>query len=120
PDVAERTQVRIFSGDEVLDTPFDAAFLRIRPEDFASRFPGAGWSERPAEADLLQRAQGVFDEYVGRTLHINLGGLSSDRWSITPQAGDFIAEVRTRRLGVLTYTRSRNDAEDVTLFDRRR
>jgi hypothetical protein len=120
PDVAERTQVRIFSGDEVLDTPFDAAFLRIRPEDFASRFPAAGWSERPAEADLLQRAQGVFDEYVGRTLHINLDDLSSDRWSITPQAGDFIAEVRTRRQGVLTYTRSRNDAEDVTLFDRRR
>ena len=31
-----------------------------------------------------------------------------------------IAEVRTKNLGSLTYTRSRNEAEDITLFDRRR
>ena len=120
PDVAERTQVRIFSGAEELETTFDAAFVRIRPDDFASRFPASAWSERPADAGLLQRAQEVFTEYVGRTLHINLDDLSRDRWSITPQQGDFIAEIRTRQHGVLTYTRSRNDAEDITLFDRRR
>ena len=32
----------------------------------------------------------------------------------------FSAEVRTRRFGTLTYTRSGNEAEDITLFDRKR
>jgi hypothetical protein len=120
PDVAERIQVRIFSDSEALETPFDAVFLRIRPEDFAVKFPDAALTAREPSESLLRRADEVFEEFVGRSLQINLQDLSPDRWSITPQPGDFIAEIRTRRFGVLTYTRSRNDAEDVTLFDRRR
>jgi hypothetical protein len=119
-DVAERTQVRIFSGDEVLQSPFDAVFIRVRPEDFSARFPAAALVERPPVAAALRQAGEIFDEYVGRTLQIKLDDLSTDRWSITPQAGDVIAEIRTRRFGALTYTRSHNDAEDITLFDRRR
>lgn len=120
PDVSEKTQVRIFSGDEVLLTPFDAVFVRLRPEDFDQRFPPTALTERKPSAGTLREADEVFNEYVGRTLQINLDDLSPDRWSITPQPGDFIAELRTRRFGTLTYTRSRNDAEDITLFDRRR
>ncbi len=37
-----------------------------------------------------------------------------------PSSGDLIAEVRTRRFGSLTYARSGNEAEDITVFDRRR
>ncbi|HJR61734.1 MAG TPA: M1 family aminopeptidase [Vicinamibacterales bacterium] len=119
-DAAEQTQVRIFSGDEVLASAFEAAFIRVRPEDFESRFPAESLVERaPSERDL-RRADDVFEDYVGRTLQINLLDLSEARWSITPQPGDLIAEVRTSRFDTLTYTRSRNDAEDVTLFDRRR
>jgi hypothetical protein len=35
---AERSQIRILAGDEVLNTRFDAVFIRVRPEDFAERF----------------------------------------------------------------------------------
>ena len=68
----------------------------------------------------LRRATEVFDEYLGRTLQIDLTDLSRDRWSLVPSAGDMIAEVRTRRFGSLTYARSGNEAEDITVFDRRR
>ena len=120
PDPAEQTQVRIFSGSEVLEAPFDAAFIRIRPDDFAARFPPGALVERAVSDRDFRRAQEVFDEYVGRTLQINMTDLSPDRWSISPQPGDFIAEVRTRRYGELTYTRSGNDPEDITLFERER
>ncbi len=119
-DAAERTQVRIFSDRDVLDTGFDAAFIRVRPEDFASTFAAEALVQRTAPESDLRRAEEVFEEYVGRTLQINLKDLSPDRWSITPQAGDVIAEVRTSEFGTLTYTRSRGDAEDITLFDRKK
>ena len=120
PEPAERSQIRIFTGNDVMETGFDAAFIRVRPEDFDARFPADALVERAASERDLNRAQNVFDEYVGRTLQINLTDLSADRWSITPQSGDFIAEIRTDDYDTLTYTRSRNDAEDVTLFDRER
>ena len=62
----------------------------------------------------------MFDEYLSRTLQIDLTDLSRDRWSLVPSSGDLIAEVRTRRFGSLTYARSGNEAEDITVFDRRR
>ena len=34
--------------------------------------------------------------------------------------GDFLAEMRTRRFDTLTYARSGTEAEDITLFDRKR
>jgi hypothetical protein len=120
PEPAERTQVRIFSRSEVLETRFDAAFVRVRPEDFASTFPRDFMVERTLSARDLERAQEFFQEQVGRTLQINMTDLSRERWSITPQPGDLIAEVRTDRFDMLTYTRSRNDPEDVTLFDRKK
>lgn len=120
PEPAERSQIRILTGEEEMNTRFDAVFIRVRPEDFADQFPAEALVERPASERDLSRAQSIFDEYVGRTLQINLSDLSPDRWSITPQYGDIIAEIRTRDYDTLTYTRSRNDAEDVTLFDRKK
>jgi hypothetical protein len=120
PDAAEKTQLRIFGGNEVLQTGFNAAFIRVRPSDFTRRFPAAALVPRDVSASDLRRATGVFDSYIGRTLQIDLADISRERWSITPQQGDFIAEVRTKGSGSLTYTRSGHDAEDVTLFDRYR
>ncbi|MEO5894176.1 MAG: M1 family aminopeptidase [Vicinamibacterales bacterium] len=119
-DAAERTQVKIFSGSEAMKTPFDAAFIRLRPSDFTNRFAEGTLVPRTASPDDLRKAQEVFEAYVGKTLQIDLRDLSSERWWITPQIGDMIAEIRTRRLGSLTYTRSRGDSEDISLFDRRR
>jgi hypothetical protein len=120
PDQAERTQLRIFSGAEALNEPFTAAFVRVRPEDFRAVLRAGSIEEQTPRPRDLGRAREVFDEYVGRTLQLNLMDLSSDRWSITPQPGDIIAEIRTRRFGTLTYTKSNQDPEDITLFDRRR
>jgi hypothetical protein len=120
PSAAERTQVRIFAGAEALDAPFDAVFIRVSPEDFSEKFAAGALVEREVSPDDLRRATDVFDEYVGRTLQINLSDLSAERWSIIPQPGDIIAEVRTRKHGSLTYARSRNELEDISLFNRRR
>jgi hypothetical protein len=120
PDQAERTQIRLFTGADDLVSEFDAAFLRVRPSDFESRFRAESLVSRPVLATDLRRATEVFDEYLSRTLQIDLTDLSRDRWSLVPSAGDLIAEVRTRRFGSLTYARSGNEAEDITVFDRRR
>jgi hypothetical protein len=120
PDAAERTQVRIFAGDDTLESDFDAAFIRIRPSDFESVFKATSLTPRAVDRGVMRRASAVFDEYVGRTLQVDLADLSRERWSLVPQSGDLIAEVRTRKHGSLTYARSRNEAEDIALFERRR
>ena len=89
--------------------------------EFATTFPTgvadpAGRSARASSGAPRE----VFDDYVGQTLQLDLTDLSRERWSLIPTPGDLIAEIRTRRLGSLTYARSSKDAEDITLFDRRR
>ena len=120
PSIAERSQARIFSGRDALDSEFDAAFIRIHPSEFESFFPPGALVPGDVNPRSLRRATDVFDEYVGRTLQLDMSDISRDRWSLAPNAGDVIAEIRTRAWGPLTYTRSRGDAEDVALFDRRR
>jgi hypothetical protein len=120
PDPAERTQVRIFSGRETLDAEFDAVFLRLRPSQFAELFPAGALRPRAVNPQNARRALAVFDENVSRTLQIDLSDLSPDRWSLIPRGRDIIAEIRTRRHGLLTYTRTFSEPEDVALFDRRR
>lgn len=119
-DEAERTQVRIFSGDDELSLDFDAVFIRINPAEFESFFPAGALRQRPVDARRMRRAAGVFDDYIGRTLQIDLSDLSDGRWSLVPNGDDIIAEVRTRKFGTLTYARSGGEAEDIALFDRRR
>jgi hypothetical protein len=119
-DPAEQTQIRIFSGEPQLATDFDAAFIRVRPSEFDDLFPAGSLSPRTVSAGNLRRATDVFEEYIGQTFNIDLRDLSRERWSLIPTFGDLIAEVRTRRLGSLTYARSAKDAEDISLFDRKR
>jgi hypothetical protein len=119
-DPAERTQVRIFSGDEALVTDVDTAFVRLSPEEFDARFDTASLKPRPVDLSDLRAATAVFNDQVGRTLQVDLSDLSRDRWSLIPAFGDVIAEMRTRRFGTLTYARSGAEAEDVSLFDRKR
>jgi hypothetical protein len=121
PDRAERTQIRIFAGADALEGDFDAAFIRVRPAEFESRFQVESMTPRAAVSPRdLRRAGDVFDEFVGRTLRVDLGDLSRERWSLTPPPGNIIAEIRTRRFGSLTYARSTHESEDVLLFERRR
>ena len=121
PDEAEQTQLRIFTDSDAnsLDAEFEAAFIRVRPSEFNARF-GESLVPRPVIPADLRRATEVFDEYVGRTLQVDMSDLSRERWSLVPSSSDFIGEIRTRRHGSLTYARTWNDAEDVAFFDRKK
>lgn len=119
-DAAEKTQVRIFGGGETLSRNFDAAFIRINPLEFSLKFDEASLKPRDVSAEDMRKATAIFDEYVGRTLQLDLSDLSRERWSLTPPINDLIAEVRTKKFGTLTYARSGGEAEDVSLFDRKR
>jgi hypothetical protein len=120
PDPAERSQMQIFAGAPGLDTAFDLALLRVNPEQFAPVLASPALTPEPLSQGDLRRATDYFEDNVGRSLTLDLNDLDRGRWSLVPQPGDFIAEVRTRRFGGLTYARLMSEPEDVTLFDRRR
>jgi hypothetical protein len=116
----ERGQVKIFAGSETLETRFDAAFIRINPADFESAIAASQLQAKLAEPRELKRAEEVFRDDAAKSFMIDLGDLSRDSWSLLPGSGDFLAEVHTRRFDTLTYAKSASEAEDITLFDRKR
>jgi hypothetical protein len=115
----ERGQVRLFAGDDKVESRFDAAFVRVNPYDFEQSMTGLV-AAPAADGRLLTRAREIFDEEVSRSFSLDLSDMSRDTWSILPQPGDLLAEVRTRRWRTLTYVRSGAEAEDVTFFNRER
>ena len=117
---AERGQVRIFSGSETLAARFDTAFVRLNPAEYETRVSTASLAEVPVDARQLRRAQSVFAEDAPKSFSLDLTDLSRDTWYLLPNYGDFLAEIRTRGHGTLTYARSTAEPEDVTLFDRAR
>jgi hypothetical protein len=116
----EKGQVRIFCGSDTLETRFDTAYIRLNPADFESIFSASALQQVPVDARVLKRAQDVFREESSKSFVIDLGDLSRDPWTLLPGQGDFLAEMRTRRFDTLTYARSGTEAEDITLFDRKR
>ena len=116
----EKGQVKIFCGSETLETRFDAAYIRVNPADFESVFTASALQLVPVDARSLKRAQEVFREEAQKSFVIDLGDLSRDAWTLLPGQGDFLAEMRTRRFDTLTYAHSGAEAEDITLFDRKR
>jgi hypothetical protein len=118
--VEERGQVRLFAGSDTLDTSFSAVFLRMNPSDFDRSLKPQLTVPVAVDQRALRRAQLVFDEDVGKSFSLDLRDLSRENWSLLPQPGDFVAEIRTRRFNTLTYARSLTQPEDVTLFHRAR
>jgi hypothetical protein len=116
----EKGQLRIFSGTETLDTPFEAAFVRLNPGDYAFRREDSSLIKTPPDPRLVRRAEEVFTREVAKSFNIDLSDVSPDPWFLVPPPGDFISEVRTRRFGTLTYARNQNQPEDITLFNRER
>ena len=116
----ERGQVRLFAGTDTIETPFTSAYIRINPFEFDQQLKGQSVAETPVDNRTFRRAQTIFDEEVGRSFSLDLHDLSRENWSLLPQVGDFLAEVRTRRFNTLTFARSTGEAEDVTLFHRER
>ena len=114
--LTEKGQVRLLTGFDWLETRFDTAFVRVG--DFDSRADRSGLVERAVDPRELRRAEAVFREEAGKSFTIDFPELSGDNWSLLPTFSDMVAEVRTRKYGTLTYTRSESMAEDVSLFDR--
>jgi len=117
--VAERRQVKIFSGSEVLQTRVDAAFIRLSPLEVNNRISGE-LEERPVDPREFRRADAIFQAQINKSFGLDLRDLSPRLWSITPVPGDFVAELDTNRYDMLTYARLNSDPEDVSLFERRR
>ena len=117
---AERGQIRIFSGSDVLRTRFDNVFIRLSPAEFADRVGEKALTPRPIDPSHVRRAAQIFDQQLPRSFQIDLNDLSSARWSLVPSYGDFVAEIDTPKFGGLTYARSSAEPEDVSFFDRRR
>lgn len=119
-DPAEQVQIRAFGGKPAIDSPLEAFFIRLSPLEFDARIAASQLTPMPVNPGDVARARQMFNEYARRSYTLNLGDLTTDRWSLLPPAGDVLAELRTRRHGNLTYVRSGDDAEDVSLFDRQR
>jgi hypothetical protein len=116
----EQGQVRIFCGSETLEARFDALYLRVNPSDVNDLVEASRLQPRPVDARDLRRAQDIFRTESPKSFVLDLGDLSRDAWSLLPGPGDFLAEIHTRRFDTLTYARSGSEAEDISLFDRRR
>jgi hypothetical protein len=114
----ERGQVHILTGADTITSSFDAAFVRVGT--LGAHVDPAKLVPRPVRPDTLKRAEAVFRDEAPKSLTVDLGDLSSDRWWSLPGPDDFLAEVRTDRYGTLTYTRAANQPEDICVFDRRR
>jgi hypothetical protein len=116
----ERGQVKIFAGSETLETRFDVAFIRFNPSDVDSALAASQLQGKVVDPREFRRAEEVFRDDSQKSFMIDLGDLSRDAWSLLPGSGDFLAEVHTRRFDTLTYAKSSSEAEDITVFDRKR
>ena len=83
----EKGQVKIFCGNETLETSFDTAYIRVNPSDVDSFFNEAALQQVPVDARALKRAQEVFREESPKSFVIDLGDLSRDPWTLLPAAG---------------------------------
>jgi Peptidase family M1 domain len=116
----EQGQIKIFCGSETLETRFDSLYMRMHPSDFETFVGTSSLQPKAVDPRELKRAQDLFRTESTKSFVLDLGDLSRDAWSLLPGPGDFLAEVRTRRFDTLTYARSGSEAEDISLFDRKR
>ena len=119
PIAAERGQLRLFSGEDTLATPFEEAFVRVSPSNYNERVTTSSLTPAAPQDRLTRRAQEVFARESGKSFGVDLQDLTKDTWHLLPPSQDFLAEVETRRFDTLTYSRSSVQAEDVSLFRRK-
>jgi hypothetical protein len=116
---AEKGQIRIYNGGDVLTSRFEWVYLRAHPAEFDRRLDVSTFHARDVDARDLRRAEAVFQENMPRSFGIDLADLSRERWSVIPKFGDLVAEMDGDRAH-LTYMKSVNDAEDIRFIDRTR
>ncbi len=115
----EVEQVRLFGGEDTLTSKFDAVFVRV-----GSFNAHADRSQLVARTTVdpkdARRAAQIFREESVKSFGVDLADLTRDQWSLLPSSNDFLAEIRTRRFGTLTYVGSSAEPEDISFFERRR
>jgi hypothetical protein len=114
----ERGQLRIFAGTESLVAPFETAYIRMNPSEYDEHVATATLADAVADSRSARRAQDVFNRQSPRSYGVDVSDMSRDVWHLLPTGDDFLAEVDTRRHDTLTYLRSSQQAEDVSLFRR--
>jgi len=114
----ERRQIEIFAGSEELQSRFDAAYVRLG--DLATHADVSKLIERPVDPRAFQRADAVFREESSKSFAFDLSDFTPTSWTLLPAFPDLLAEVRTRRFGTLTYSKTTAASEDISLFDRSR
>lgn len=120
PAVAsERSQLRLFSGDDTLVSPFDFAFVRLNPSDFQNRVSAASLTPAAPDARLAKRAEELLAENAPKSFNVDLQDLSTEDWYLLPPSRDFLAEIDTRRFDMLSYSLTGENAEDVSVFRRK-
>ncbi len=116
----EKGQLRLFTGDEVLRARVSRLFVRVNPSDAAQRLTLDALRPMDTDRSMLDRARKLFGDQVGQSYSLDLNDLSRENWNLVPQIGDFLVDMDVARFGLLSYARSAGDAEDVSLFDRRK
>jgi hypothetical protein len=119
PVRSEQRQVQLFAGETAISEAFEAAYVRFHPTGFTSYVAATPIEHAVPPAALFRRARAVFEEEVGRSFAFE-GEEPAGVLSALPPPGDFLAEVRTSRLGKLAYARIGADPEDILLLDRDR
>ena len=114
----ERGQLRIFADSGSLTAAFETAYIRINPGDYAEQTATATLTAAAPDVRSVRRAQDVFNRESPRTYGVNVADMSRDPWYLLPSPDDVVAEIDTRRFDTLTYLRSSQQAEDVSLFRR--
>ena len=117
---AEQGQLALFAGSPTLESRLSRVFVRLNPADLETHVGMNALTPAPLDRQLTSRATAFFAEHVDNSFSLDLQDLSDATWSLVPPLGDLLLELDTARHGLLTYSRAGNDAEDVSLFDRRR
>jgi Peptidase family M1 domain len=118
PDRGEQGQLQAFAHQSELAVKVTDVFIRLNPEEFNARVAEGALTPVSVNAEALAGARQIFDEFSPLTYGIDLRDLGQTGWSFEPGAGNVIVEFKAGRLGWLTYARSPNELEDVTLFKR--
>lgn len=117
---AEQGQLELFTGERSLRTRVSRVFVRLNPADVDLLLNLSALRPAPIDRRQMSRAERFFDEQVEQSFSLDLQDLSDDTWSLVPPLGDLLLELDTSRHGLLSYSRSGNSAEDISLFDRKK